>query len=243
MGMPDLFTLNDNGKNIWVLIVNINPGGPNGGSATQYFLGDFDGKAFTSFKNETKWLDFGPDEYAGVTWNNTENRRIFLGWMNNWLYGTAVPTERSRSAMTIPRELKLEHAGDDMFVASEPVEELNKIEGKRVSYKALRINKSFEIVKEEKEIKFPCRINLSLEKSPAFSLVLSNDLNDKVIIGYDKKQNQYFIDRTQSGNVNFQKDFAAKHFAPRLSVKKRLILHSLLMLAQWNYLQIMAYLL
>ena len=90
---PDLFSLNYGSKKLWVLIVNLNPGGPNGGSATQYFVGDFDGHQFKPFDNDTRWLDYGPDEYAGVLYSNTGNRRKFLGWMSNWLYGQQVPTE------------------------------------------------------------------------------------------------------------------------------------------------------
>ncbi|MFJ4815961.1 GH32 C-terminal domain-containing protein [Streptomyces sp. NPDC088801] len=48
---PDLFPLavdGDKKKIKWVLVVNINPGGIAGGSAAQYFVGDFDGKKFTA---------------------------------------------------------------------------------------------------------------------------------------------------------------------------------------------------
>ena len=96
------------GKKVWVLLVSINPGGPNGGSATQYFTGKFDGHKFSPFQTGTRWIDYGPDDYAGVTRANTGNRRIFLGWMSNWQYATVVPTEKWRSANTVPRELTLE---------------------------------------------------------------------------------------------------------------------------------------
>src|SRR5690606_22422295 len=76
---PDLFPLDYNGKKVWVLLISINPGGPNGGSATQYFLGDFNGKEFTPYTTQTRWFDYGTDNYAGVTFDNTANRRIFMG--------------------------------------------------------------------------------------------------------------------------------------------------------------------
>ncbi|MDQ2718420.1 MAG: glycoside hydrolase family 32 protein [Bacteroidota bacterium] len=214
---PDLFTLDDHGKKIWVLIVNLNPGGPNKGSATQYFVGNFDGNKFASVSNETKWLDFGPDEYAGVTWNNTGNRRIFLGWMSNWIYANVVPTKAWRNAMTIPRELKLEHSGKNIYLTSEPVSELSKIEFPPVVVHNLHVTKSIDISEKTGIIKLPCRINLDFQKIKDFSIVLSNEKKEEIIIGYDKKNNRYFIDRTHSGKTDFQKDFASIDVAPRLT--------------------------
>ena len=83
---PDLFPLKDHDKMVWVFLANINPGAPNGGSGTQYFIGSFDGHSFIALDNKTRWLDYGPDEYAGITWSNTSERKIFLGWMSNWRY-------------------------------------------------------------------------------------------------------------------------------------------------------------
>jgi fructan beta-fructosidase len=214
---PDLFMLNDNGKKIWVLIVSINPGGPNKGSATQYFIGDFNGKTFTPSHTDTRWIDYGPDNYAGITWSNTGNRKIFLGWMSNWMYANVVPTETWRSAMTIPRELKLKHVGKDIFIASLPVSELSKIQSHPVIVSNLKINDRIDIASKTGKVNLPCRINLSIDEIKDFSLIVSNDTGDELIIGFDKQQNQYFINRTKSGKTNFQKDFAARHTAPRLT--------------------------
>jgi len=214
---PDLFALNDNSKKVWALIVNLNPGGPNGGSATQYFLGDFNGKTFTPSDTTTHWLDYGPDEYAGITWSNTGDRKIFLGWMSNWLYANVVPTEVWRNAMTLPRELKVKHVGKDILIASQPVTELNKIELKPVTFQDVQVNRNLDLTTKTGKVELPCRLNLDFEKSTNFSLTLSNDAGEKLVLGYDKRQNQYFIDRTKSGKVDFQKDFAAKHVAPRLA--------------------------
>jgi fructan beta-fructosidase len=219
---PDLFTLDDNGKKVWVLIVNLNPGGPNKGSATQYFIGDFDGNKFIPFTTDIKWLDYGPDEYAGITWSNTGNRRIFLGWMSNWMYANIVPTETWRNAMTIPRELKLKHVGNDILIASVPVLELFGIQSKPVVVSNLKINDRIDISGKTGKVNLPCRINLSIEEIKDFSVIISNDTGEELIIGFDKKQNQYFIDRTKSGKIDFQKEFAARHVAPRFTDSKRM---------------------
>ncbi|HEX6849105.1 MAG TPA: glycoside hydrolase family 32 protein [Chitinophagaceae bacterium] len=214
---PDLFSMEYDGKAVWILIVNINPGGPNKGSATQYFLGDFDGKTFLPSDTKTRWLDYGPDEYAGVTWSNTGDRKVFLGWMSNWQYAQMVPTERWRSAMTVPRELKIAKTRDGLLVASLPVEELSKIKSKPVILNDIRLSKEFSAPEKIKSINIPCIVNLSLDEIKNFSIKLSNQSGDELLIGYDKLQNNYFIDRTKSGITNFGEGFAAKHFAPRFT--------------------------
>ncbi len=212
---PDLFSLDDHGKKVWVLLVNLNPGGPNKGSATQYFLGTFNGNKFIPLDEKTKWLDYGPDEYAGITWSNTANRKIFLGWMSNWMYANQVPTINWRNTMTLPRELKIKHVGNDILIASEPVKELAKIVSNIISNKNISVDKSFDLAQNIKEIKFPCRLDLDIDMLKNFSIVLSNDIGEVTKIGYDKSINQFYIDRTKSGKTDFQNEFAAKHFAPR----------------------------
>ena len=213
---PDLFTLNDNGKKVWVLTVSLNPGGPNLGSGTQYFLGTFDGKNFTTTQTNTKWIDYGPDDYAGVTWSNTGERKIFLGWMSNWIYATQVPTIKWRSAMTLPRTLTLKHVCNDVFIASTPVSELSGISLKPVAVNNISVKNDFDLSTVIKNMTFPCRINLSLDKQD-FLLKIFNNIGEEILIGFDKKTNKYFIDRTKSGNAAFNAAFAARHTAPRIS--------------------------
>lgn len=217
---PDLFQMNDGGRKVWVLIVNLNPGGPNKGSATQYFIGGFDGNRFSPFDTDIRWLDYGPDEYAGVTWSNTGKRRIFLGWMSNWLYANLVPTETWRNAMTVPRELKLKHAGSQMLLASEPIKELSVIESKSVVVKNIPVLKTLDLSKVIGTIQIPSLLRCSLEEIKDFTVTLSNDAGDKLVIGFDKNQNKYFIDRTHSGKTDFYKDFASIDSAPRFTGNK-----------------------
>ncbi|MBK5192391.1 MAG: glycoside hydrolase family 32 protein, partial [Flavobacteriaceae bacterium] len=102
---PDLFPMKvENSDEVkWILIQSLNPGGYNGGSGTQYFVGDFDGKKFKLDKSmqdlggkHNFWIDYGKDNYAGVTWSNipdSDGGTLFMGWMSNWLYGQEVPGE------------------------------------------------------------------------------------------------------------------------------------------------------
>lgn len=202
---PDLFPLKFNNRTYWVLIVNLNPGGPNGGSATQYFIGNFNGSAFSPIDNKTRWLDYGPDEYAGVTWNNTGNRRIFLGWMSNWQYANQVPTEKWRNAMTIPRELTLFENNGGLYIKSLPVEEVRAIEQK------IDESKLPEVLPGQYLIK------LKAERLVDYSIIFSNSSREKLVIGYDKTKDQYFIDRTKSGRTGFSGNFSRIAYAPRLS--------------------------
>lgn len=213
---PDLFPLDYNGEKVWVLLVSINPGGPNGGSATQYFTGKFDGHTFTPFQTDTRWIDHGPDDYAGVTWSNTGERKIFLGWMSNWQYATVVPTKKWRSATTLPRELGLEKIGEKYFIRSWPVQELAVLSGQTTTLQNVSAS-GFDLTAKTGVQNGPAKIKLSSDKLEDFTITISNKLGQQVIVGYDKTANQYFIDRTASGNTAFEKGFAAKHAAPRVA--------------------------
>lgn len=216
---PDLFPLSYNGEEVWVLIVNINPGGPNGGSATQYFTGKFDGHQFTPDDTKTKWLDYGPDEYAGITWSNTGERKIFIGWMSNWLYANIVPTERWRSANTIARELSVQKAGTTYLVSSVPVKELDALVSKSYNAKSVKSGK-IDITAKAGKLAGPAIMTLTTDELKAFSITLSNNAGEKIVLGYDRGANQYYIDRSRSGKVDFHKDFTNKIVAPRLSSNK-----------------------
>lgn len=185
-------------------MVSINPGGPNGGSATQYFIGDFDGSKFNVESTEIKWLDYGADNYAGVTWSDipeSDGRRLFIGWMSNWTYANIVPTETWRSAMTLPRSLELVKKGKDFLVASRPVRELEKIRKKSEMISGETIDLNHEL--------------LELDLIPAlddFTLEFSNASNEKTII--TKEGNRLSLDRSQSGKTGFSDEFSKIHHAP-----------------------------
>jgi fructan beta-fructosidase len=213
---PDLFSLNYQGKKLWVLIVNLNPGGPNGGSATQYFIGDFDGHEFKPFATDTRWLDYGPDEYAGVTYSNTGNRRIFLGWMSNWLYGQQVPTEKWRSAMTVPRDLSIKKVGEKYLITSMPIKEISKLFRKQMNFQNV-LASHFNLTSKTAKLAGPARLKITSDRIEDFSITFSNELGQKLLIGFEKETNSYFIDRTHSGKVDFEKSFAARHTAPRFA--------------------------
>ena len=218
---PDLFSLNYEGEKIWILIVNLNPGGPNSGSATQYFVGSFDGNKFVAKNLDTRWIDYGPDEYAGVLWNNVGDRRIFFGWMSNWLYGMVVPTKQWRSAMTIPRDLQLKKVNRELYVASAPSPEIKKIQSSHLRWVNLTPKKPILLRNKVDAVGMPCRIDLELDAIKSFSISLSNDLKEEVLIGYDKAENQFYIDRTHSGKTDFHKEFGAKHIAPRIGTTQK----------------------
>ncbi len=215
---PDLFPITHNGKQVWVLIVNINPGGPNLGSAGQYFLGDFDGKDFKAYSKETKWLDFGTDNYAAVTFSNTGNRILLMGWMSNWQYANQVPTHPWRSANTIAREVGLQEVNKELYLTSMPVKELDVLNKDGFKEKNLKIKGQFDLTPKTKNSTGLFRLDFETKNTADFSITLANKSGNEVIVGYDKAANQYYIDRTKSGKTDFEKGFAKKHIAPRISL-------------------------
>ena len=201
---PDLIPMKaPNGQTKWVLLVSINPGGPQKGSATQYFIGDFKDGQFTPDDTMIRWLDYGPDNYAGVTWSNlpeSQDRNLFIGWMSNWLYAQVVPTKSWRSAMTLPRELSLFDIDGTLLVKSSPATEIVNKE-KQV----------FEISKSTSALP-GLAFELTAEVENDFSLSFANELGEKVIIS--REMGLVTIDRSQAGKAKFHPDFAAAHSAP-----------------------------
>jgi fructan beta-fructosidase len=211
---PDLFELPVEGtdESNWVLLVSINPGGPNGGSATQYFVGEFDGKNFRQTHNlkDTIWLDYGPDNYAGVTWSNApDNRKIFLGWMSNWAYAQVVPTERWRGAATVPRELKMVKSGLNRYVVSLPVSELKQFAAKQ---KKNNPDEAKEIF-----VDAPSILEGELSAETFDHIEFSNSKGESLKIGWNVDEKKFYIDRSNAGNVSFSKDFVTPISSPRLS--------------------------
>ena len=213
---PDLFPLKYNGKTKWVLFVSINPGGINGGSATQYFIGNFDGKTFVpDAMNYPLWLDYGRDNYAGVTWSNipaSDGRRLFIGWMSNWDYGTTIPTENFRSAMTIPRELKLAHNGEHLVVSSLPAEEMKALRKETKTAENIVVSKqhTLEELLKTNEGAYELNFVIQPQHTEVFEFKLFNQKNEQVVFTFDLKQKNFAIDRLQSGNVGFNPNFAPK---------------------------------
>ncbi|MCF0178394.1 MAG: glycoside hydrolase family 32 protein, partial [Bacteroidales bacterium] len=143
---PELMKFNYNGTEKWVLLVSINPGGPNGGSATQYFIGQWTGTEFIEDNLPYPlWVEEGTDNYAGVTFSNGGDRNIFVGWMSNWYYSQSVPTKYFRNAMTLPRELSLKDNGRHLFLASAPVKEAYDARGAKKSLNIQMTNGSAEV--------------------------------------------------------------------------------------------------
>lgn len=216
---PDLFPLKVEGSDEtkWVLLISINPGAPNGGSGTQYFVGDFDGKAFTSSQKETKWLDYGTDNYAGVTYNGLpDDERTFIGWMSNWQYARDTPTEVWRSAMTLPRRLSLHKDQKDYFLKNFPVPQLDAYT-ETPSLSARGISNLFRGTFNQHRIDFT--IAKPLED---FNVTLSNAADEILKIGYHKNDEIFFIDRIGSGITGFQEEFGNKiHLAPAIATQKQ----------------------
>ena len=219
---PDLFQMPVNGsaETKWILLVSIGDGAVNGGSGTQYFVGNFDGKTFVNDHTDSviHWLDYGRDNYAGVTWFGApNNQRIFLGWMSNWRYAQVVPTQVWRSAMTLPRTLNLQKINNDYLLVVNPVDMSELYAGKPVNVEAATL--SVDSLFSETTVLNEITVDFDENKSTAneFGIKLSNSKGEAVFIGFEKKSKQFFIDRTIAGISNFEPGFAGRHFAPRIA--------------------------
>ena len=198
---PDLMKMKVRGTNQykWMLLCNINPGGPFGGSATQYFVGQFDGHKFTceSAPEVTKWMDYGKDHYATVTFDNApDGRRVAMAWMSNWQYANQVPTMQFRSANSVPRDLDLYEYQGQTYCGVTPSPELAAARPKKAT----------------KTLTEACEMVVTLKGNA--TITLANDKGEQVVMTYDEKSRTFAMDRTKSGQKEFSDDFAALTVAP-----------------------------
>jgi fructan beta-fructosidase len=222
---PDLFRLKVDGtdQEKWVLLVSINPGGPNGGSATQYFVGEFDGKVFhnESPSPAPRWMDYGKDNYAGVSYSGipqTDGRRLLIGWMSNWQYASKVPTPSWRGAMTLPRELTLKKLpSGEIVLNGYPTAEFENygpkwqdLQSQTQKFDAGSIA-SFALGNADT---FDYSVELDLSAANQATIQLANSKSEVFDIVLDKTKQQVRINRNQSGETAFSKEFPVDIIAP-----------------------------
>ena len=202
----------------WVLICNLNPGGPFGGSAAQYFVGSFDGKKFVNESpTQTKWLDWGKDNYATVTWSNAPaGRCIALGWMSNWQYANSVPTTQYRSANTLARDLTLYRVGGELYLKSKPSPEIKKARAEEKKIPTFEVKGNYEVASLLADNKGAYEIEMAIENkgTSKIDFSLMNEKGEKVAMYYDVVRKQFVMDRSASGIVGFSRDFPAVTVAP-----------------------------
>jgi fructan beta-fructosidase len=184
-------------------------------------VGEFDGHGFTSETDGDCWVDWGRDNYAGVTWSNipeSDGRRLFLGWMSNWLYATVVPTYAWRSAMTVPRELVLKKINNGYLLASYPIKELEMLRSEDpVTFYAKSISGETVITPDNinlNQCEMIVDFDIGNSAVDSFGIVLVNDHGERLIISYSGKSEQIIIDRSYAGSSLFSGEFAGSAKAP-----------------------------
>ena len=209
---PDLFELPVDGTNEkkWVLLCNLNPGGPFGGSATQYFVGTFNGKEFVNESpSQTKWMDWGKDHYATVTWSDApDNRRIAIAWMSNWQYANDVPTSQYRSPNSVPRDLSLFTVDGETYLQSAPSPELLALRdaSKKRSFKVNGTRTIKEMIPGNGGA-YEIELTIENQHADVIGFRLYNDKGEEVDMQYDMKEKKFSMDRRKSGDVGFNENF------------------------------------
>lgn len=199
----------------WVMIVNINPGCPFGGSATEYFIGDFDGKEFKcdTDKSVTKWLDFGKDHYATVCFSNTGDRIIAVPWMSNWQYANVTPIRQYRGANALPRELSLYTKNGEIYMAANVVKETEALRKSTRNIESLSVEGETVIDSITDGLNSGVELEMDIVpgKAQTVGFYIMNAKGEKTKIYLDLKSGRAVMDRTESGLIAFGEK-AEPHF-------------------------------
>jgi fructan beta-fructosidase len=211
---PDLYPLPVDGNAAdqrWLLDVDLNPGGQAGGSGGQYFIGTFDGRTFVNENppEKTLWVDYGKDFYATLSFSNipaSDGRRIWMGWISNWLYANEEPTVTWRGAQSVPRELSLHRTGDGIRLAQMPIREL----------RTLRTTAEPRVVAGEAPLPPSAEIEIDVGRTGAreAGIRLTSDAGEDVTIGVDRERSEVFVDRRRSRATPFHEAYPGRHAGP-----------------------------
>lgn len=204
---PDFFPMSVNGKQKWVMIVNINPGCLFGGSCTEYFVGDFDGKTFTCDNKPevAKFLDFGKDHYATVTFSNLGDRIVAVPWMNNWQYANLTPTQQFRSCNALPRELRMYEKDGDYYLSANAVEETKSLRKNTVEIGDFQLDGKGEMKTLGGVGAFEVEADITAATAKTVGIELANDKGERTLIYLDLDRQRVVMDRTESGETGFGK--------------------------------------
>jgi fructan beta-fructosidase len=217
---PDLLKVPVEGSDDYKWVLIISSGSQYVGfTGMQYFVGTFDGKVFTAEQpgGAPVWLDYGKDFYAAITYNNLpdDHPPVLVGWANNWAYANTLPTSPWRGMMSIPRELSLAEVNGELKLIQRPVRSFYEKAAKseKLTFSDHKIKKDDNLLKEVYASSFLLKMEFNDIGAEEFGIEVFKGQNEKTIIGYNSKEMKLFIDRTQSGNVDFHKDFASIDYA------------------------------
>ena len=224
---PDFFQLPVNGdpNNMkWVMIMNINPGCLFGGSATEYFVGDFDGKNFTcADAHEAKWMDYGKDHYATVTFSNTGNRVLAMTWMSNWQYADLTPFKQNRGANGLPRELKLFELDNKYYIQEGVVPEVKALrkETKELGNLTIEKEKDFAGIASGMNGAFEIEADVTADANGIAGIEIYNNKQERTLVYIDMKNRRIVTDRTESGLTDFGKYSEPHHIEKKWDKQRK----------------------
>ena len=209
---PDFVQLPVNGNpnnKKYVMLMNVNPGCLFGGSATEYFVGDFDGKTFTCVDNPhmAKWLDYGKDHYATVCFSNTGDRVVALPWMSNWQYANVTPIKQHRGANGLPRELSLYTKDGKYYVAANVAKEILALRRntKKIGNVTVKASNDYKDITKGMNGAYEIEADITPSANGVAGIELYNAKGEKSLIYIDLKTGRIVMDRTKSGLTDFGK--------------------------------------
>jgi fructan beta-fructosidase len=188
-------------------------------STMQYFVGEFDGVKFTNenLTNEIVKPDYGPDYYAGISFNQLPKNYLpsAIGWANNWNYANDIPTTPWRSAMALPRTLSVKKVNENWVLIQKPVAAINSLRKELITLpnENLDNNKKTLSVKSNQ---FELQLSITPSKKETMSGVrIAVGSNSYFEIGYNSEKQTMYIDRSKSGIDSFNANYKKMNYYER----------------------------
>ncbi|WP_404386742.1 GH32 C-terminal domain-containing protein [Knoellia locipacati] len=202
------------GRSAQIRVIDHSSGGWGHILADQFMLAAAPAKNGT---DRADWVDYGRDNYAGVTFNGLpDSQRTTIGWMNNWQYAQDVPTSPWRGQMTMPRTLSLVSSAAGPQLRQTPVAgvEASLVNRDKQQVKVRPVAAGEKATGLDATVaRVEVRVALGSATEAGVVLRRSADGSVGTRVGV-RRDGTLVVDRTASGDVGFHPLFPSVEEAP-----------------------------
>jgi fructan beta-fructosidase len=149
-----------------------------------------------------------------------------IAWMNNWKYALFIPSDGQRGVFSLVRELSLVRMADGIRLIQKPIAELQTLRDKHEHWQEQVIQPDTNILANVRGIALEIIAEFKItDKTESFGFRVRVGENEHTGIRYSAQEKCLSVDRSHSGQIDFNDDFGAIYSTDLLPIDDTIRLH------------------